>query len=98
MAKKKSLEDEITSFVEVLDFDKLTVFLKDVMPLFELFNVDDDNDWVANEVGAENERNVRLIRVVYLLSRIADFHAGRLCAINVHHKGLWKKLEESRSN
>ena len=96
MAKKRSIEEDITAFIEQWDFDRLTMFLRDVMPLFELFNVDDDNDWVANEVGAENERNVRLIRVVYLMSRIADMHAGKLCAINVHFKGLYKKLEESR--
>lgn len=94
MKNKKDIEDEITDFLEFWDCDRQISFLKDTLMLFELYDVDDENDWVRDAVGESNERNVRLIRTVYLLSRIADFHAGILCSINIKFKDLWKKLEK----
>ncbi len=94
MGKKKSIEDEINAFLEKWDCKKLCDFLRDIIPLFELYDVEDEDDWVKEAVGEENERNVRLIRTVYLVSRIAAFHAGTLCCINVEFKDLWKRLEK----
>ena len=91
---KRNLEEEIVEFLEVWDCKQQIAFLRDIIPLFELFDVEDENDWVENIVGKENERNVRLIRMVYLVSRIAEFHAGRLCRVNMNFKDLWKKLEK----
>jgi hypothetical protein len=94
MKSKKDIEDEITDFLEFWDADRQIAFLKDILLLFELYDVDDENDWVRDAVGESDERNVRLIRTVYLLSRIADFHAGILCSVNIKFKDLWKKLEK----
>ncbi len=96
MGKKKTLEEEINSFLETWDCKQLTNFLRDIIPLFELYDVEDEDDWLEEAVGGdeENVRTVRLIRTVYLVSRIAEFHAGKLCTINVNFRNLWKKMEK----
>lgn len=91
--KKKTIEKELEEFLQTWNCEQMTAFLRDIIPLFELFDVEDENDWVANEVGKENEQNVRLVRTMYLVSRIAEFHAGKLCTLKINHKGLWKRLE-----
>lgn len=94
--KKFNLETEINQFLEVWDLDMLSKFIEDTYPIFELYNVDEKNDWVRDTVGGdeENVRTVRLVRTVYLMSRIAEGFAGRLCVINSKFKGLWKRMEE----
>lgn len=94
MKKKKTLEDDINAFLESWDCTQLTAFLRDIIPLFELYDVEDEDDWVKDAVGEENERNVRLIRTVYLVSRIAEFHAGKLCSIKMNFKDIYKRMEK----
>ena len=72
----------------------MIAFLRDIIPLFELYDVEDENDWVKNAVGEEDERNVRLVRTVYLMSKIAEFHAGKLCSLKIHFKDLWQRMEK----
>ena len=96
MRKKRTIEDEINSFLETWDCKQQIAFLRDIIPLFELYDVEDEDDWVKDKVGGddENVRNVRLIRTVYLVSRICAFHAGKMVAINCAFKDLWKKMEK----
>jgi len=61
--------------------------------LLELYNVDEDNDWVKDVVGDEDVRTVRLIRTVYLVSKLAQKHSGMLSVINIRFKDLWKRME-----
>lgn len=91
--KKKDLETEINDFLQKMDCDRLTSFLRDIIPLFELYDVEDESDWVTDSVGQENERNVRLIRTVYLMSRIAEFHAPLLATLKFNFKNLYKRME-----
>lgn len=72
----------------------MTSFLREIIPLFELYDVEDETDWVKDEVGEENERNVRLIRTVYLMSRIAEFHTDRLCTLKIKFRDLWRRMEK----
>lgn len=97
MAKKQSLEEEINHFLDRWDYKEQIQFLQDIVPLVELYNVDEDDDWVEKAVGGdiENVRNVRLIRTVYLMSKLAEFHAGKLCMINIEFKNLWKRIEKN---
>lgn len=94
MKKKKTIEDEIIDFLNSWGSDEMTSFLRDIIPLFELYDVDEENDWVKEAVGEEDERNIRLIRTVYLVSRIAEFHAGKLCFIKMNFKNLYLKMEK----
>jgi hypothetical protein len=96
MVKKQSLEEQINHFLQTWRCKEQIAFLRDIIPLFELYDVDDENDWLEKAVGGdeENVRTVRLIRTVYLISRIAEFHAGTLCMLKVQFKNLWQKMEK----
>ena len=91
---KSRIEEEINEFLETWDCKQQMDFLKEIIPLVELYDVEEENDWVKDAVGKDNERNVRLIRTVYLVSRIAEFHVGKLCFIKTHFKDLYKRLGE----
>ena len=91
--KKNKIEEEISEFLDEWDCKQLCSFLRDIIPLFELYDVEDEDDWVKEAVGEENEQNVRLIRTVYLISKIASSHAGKLASANVKFKELWKRME-----
>lgn len=92
--KKKTLEEDINSFLEMWDCKQLTTFLRDIIPLFELYDVEDETDWLKEAVGESNERNVRLIRTVYLVSIIAENHAGILCSIKMNFKNIFKRMQK----
>jgi hypothetical protein len=94
MSQKKTLEDEINEFLELWDCKQITSFLRDIIPLFELYDVEDEDDWVKDAVGESNERNVRLIRTVYLVSIIAENHAGILCTIKMKFKNIFKRMQK----
>lgn len=49
-------------------------------------------------MGEEDKTNVRLIRTVYLMSKIAESHAGTLVTIKVRFKDLWKRMEKDDMN
>lgn len=91
---KKTLEQEINEFLEKWDVNQMCDFLRDTLPLFELYNVDDSDDWVKDIVGEENKTNVRLIRTVYLISIIAERHAGPLANIKINFKDLHSRMEK----
>lgn len=94
MRKKKSLEDDINDFLNDWGCRQMCDFIRDILPLFELYDVDEEDDWMEKEVGKDNLQNVRLIRTVYLMSKISENHAGRLCALAYKYKGIWKKMEK----
>lgn len=96
MAVKRTLEEEINKFLERWDCDHMTAFLRDIIPLFELYDVENEDDWLLDVVGEEDERNVRLIRTVYLVSKIAENHSGILAHIRINHKRLWERLEKKK--
>lgn len=96
MGKKKPIEQEINEALNAWDCKKLCALLRDIIPLFELYDVEDEDDWVKKEVGEENERNVRLIRTVYLISKLAEFQAGPLVSFRVQFPNLYKRMENSK--
>lgn len=96
MKTKKTIEQQINEALEVWNCKQLCAFLRDIIPLFELYDVEDEEDWVKDAVGEENERNVRLIRTVYLISRIAEFHAGALVNFKVRFPNIYQKMENSK--
>lgn len=96
MSRKLTIEEEINAFLDKWDCKQQIAFLRDIIPLFKLYDVDEEDDWVEKEVGGddENVRTIRMIRTVYLVSRICAFHAGKLCTVNMHFKDLWKRMEK----
>jgi len=94
MTKKKSLEQEINEFLECWDCSQMTAFLRDIVPIYELYDVEEGCDWVAEEVGDDDARNIRLIRTVYLISKIAEFHAGKLCSLKIRFRDIYRRMEK----
>ncbi len=94
MKNKKNIEDEINEFLSHWDLDKMVQFIGDIFPILELYNVDETDDWLKDAVGPVDQINVRLIRTVYLVSRLAEFHSGLLCMLKVRYKDLWKRMEK----
>lgn len=87
------IEKEINDFLEDWDIHKLVEFLIDIVPLCELYDVDIDDDWVKDIVGEEGHRDVRLIRTVYLISKIAENHSGKLAVIRSKYSKLCQRME-----
>lgn len=94
MGNKKTIEQEINECLEKWDCKQLCLFIRDVIPLLELYDVDEEEDWVRDQVGQDNLQNVRLIRTVYLLSKIAENHAGALCSFKAFYKNLHIRMEK----
>lgn len=96
MRQKKDIQWELNEFLTHWDLEEMTEFFRLVEPLIELYSVTEKEDWVEDEVGEDNVRNVRLIRTVYLISRICERFAGRMVGMNVRFKDLWKRLEKHK--
>jgi hypothetical protein len=93
MNKPKEVVDEINDFLAIWDSQAMVNFLRDIIPLFELYDVEEEDDWVKNEVGEDNERNVRLIRTVYLISKISMQYSGKLSLLKMRFRDLWSRME-----
>lgn len=92
--KKNDLEFQINEFLSVWDLEQMQRLLIDIFPILELYEAIGSEGWLKEAVGEEDEINVRLIRTVYLVSRLSDFHAGKLATIKAKFPFLWKRLEE----
>lgn len=92
--RKENIQDEINEFLQIWTHKELVSLLKDLLPLWELYDVDENDDWLKDLVGEENEQNVRIIRTVYLISIIAERHSGSLSLIKLRHKNLFQRLEQ----
>lgn len=95
---KLTIEEELSKFSELWTCNRLCDFLRDVISLFELYDIQDEEDWIEKEVGPDDVKNVRMIRMIYLISRIAENHAGILARIKIEHKSLFKRLEKEAQN
>lgn len=93
---KRTIEEEINDFVDCWDSDTLTSLLTCMLPIIELYNVTEDVDWVKDAVGNDDVQNVRIIRTVYLISKFADLHAGRLSRIKAQFPQLWRRLQPNK--
>lgn len=91
---KKDIQQEINEFLEVLDVKSLISFLECTIPLTELYDVEENDDWVENYVGKDEVSTIRMIRTVYLISKLADLHAGKLATIKARFRNLWQTLEK----
>ena len=91
---KKNIEAEINEFLEMLDVNSMISFLTCAFTLTELYNVEEEEDWVEKLVGPEQVITIRSIRTVYLMSKFAELQAGKLASTRVRFKDLWKRLEK----
>jgi hypothetical protein len=59
-----------------------------------LYHIDKNGTEFNEFTGEEEECTIRVLRTVYLLSRLAHIHAGELCLLNAHFKNLWIRMEK----
>lgn len=90
----KSFEDTVVEAFKFMDFSHFKLMLKDLVYIYELYDVDDEDNWLKDAVGEEDEINVRIIRTVYLMSRIAENHGSLLIAFKARFPKLWEKIEK----
>lgn len=97
MGKKLTIAEEINAFLEMWDCKQIISFLRDMIPLFDVYNIDDESDWIEDITNGDEEeaRVLRLIRTVYLISKLCDHHAGRMCQMNIKFKDLYKRMEKN---
>jgi hypothetical protein len=95
MNKKQTTSDLIHKALEDWNLEEMFNFIRDIQPILTLYDVDPEDDWLEKEVGKDDCQTVRLIRTVYLISKLAENHAGKLCRLAYRHPMLYKKLEKS---
>ncbi len=91
---KKDLQQEINEFLEVFDVNTLISFLECTIPLTELYDVEENADWVEDYVGKDHVSTIRMIRTVYLISKLSELHGGKLAIVKAKFKDLYKRLEK----
>lgn len=92
--EKKDMADIMSDFLQVWGPNELIQFLEDILLFFELYDVEDKEDWVETRVGADNASNVRLARTIYLLSKFCEHHSSRMVRTNIQFRELWLKMEK----
>ena len=95
--KRKTVEEDINDFMECVGDEGMTQFLKDSFALIELYNVTQEDDWIkeAHADASDHEvRKLRIIRTAYLLSRFAEFNAGKMVELKMRWKDLWRRMEK----
>jgi hypothetical protein len=91
---KKDLQQEINEFLELFDIKSLISFLECIIPLTELYDVDESDDWVEQKVGKDEVSTIRMIRTVYLISKLAEVSGGKLATARARFPNLWRRLEK----
>lgn len=94
MPKKFDVEKEIIDFFNLWDFKKLSNFVRDLIPLIDLYDTRIEEDAVKEFISDQDQQNVILLRTAYLLSIIADNHTSILSSTKIRHGGLYKRLKK----
>lgn len=92
--KKIELDEEIDMFLMDWDYKQMKEFIELMVPILELYDVAEGEDWIYDAVGEDNERNVRLIQTVYLISKFAEAFSSRLCTIKMKYHRMWYRMEK----
>lgn len=93
MKSKFTIEEEINQALDYWDVNHMTSLLEDLIEIYRIYETDED--WSIDNLKEENYVTVRLIRTVYLISKLADNHAGALAVFKSKFPKLWKRIEKS---
>ena len=91
---KKNINDEINECLNYFGESGLILFMQEILPLVELYNANEENDWVRDEIGEDHFQEVRLIRTVYLISKLAELQAYRLAYVKCTFPNLYSRMEK----
>jgi len=92
----KDIQFQINEFLEVWNLEQQEKFLRDVIPIFEMYyQIDKEGDIFERAETAQDAATVRLLRSVYLISKLAEYHAAKLATVRMQWPRLWKKMENA---
>jgi len=89
----EELESKIHVFFEKWSFEEMNDLARFFIEFLEVFEIDKDMDWEREVLQNEETRNIKIIRCMYIVLKMADLYAGKFVATKVEFKGLWRKLE-----
>lgn len=92
--KPTTVNDKARGILQIFGPEKLMEFISDVWELFQLYDVDENDDWLEAAVGDDNVREVRLARTAIILSNIAERHAKSFDKIARRFPHLAKDAEK----
>lgn len=92
--KKSDINAEIQELFETWDHITLEKFLFLLFPLYEMYDISEDNDWIKNYVGEKHLSDVCKARTAYFLSKISDFFSGKFSMTKIRHGRLWEQMEK----
>lgn len=91
---KRTLNEETLDFINFLT-DKDTIeFMQILDDYYKAFDVEENNDWVAEEVGKENATLIRMIKTCVMFSQIAELYTGKLLIIKTKFPMYFKKMHD----
>lgn len=94
MKPKKTMEDEINEFLQIWSVDDFMKFIEEIADVFSVYYMQ-DNEFDTFKGKAEEEiANLRVIKTVYLISRIAELYAGKLCITKMKLPRLYERMEQ----
>jgi len=92
---KRNVNEDLERCITQWIGKQLPGIMNYMIEMCKLWNIDDDNDFLKQELGCEDVKNHRLILTAYMLSRFAESYAGALVSFKVEYKDLWKRLEKA---
>lgn len=96
--KLKELSKKATYVLNAIGEDALVDIIKDTSELYDLLHLTEDEEKAfahENFNGDIHEaRNVRVIRTVYVLSKMIDKNYKTFKKIYCKYGGLWKEMEQ----
>lgn len=94
MMVRTDFNKEIESILNIYTEQNLCSFIEIAWEIGELYNADEYDDWVKDEVGIDNVREVRLARTAYLFSKLASIHGPLLKKIERRCPNFHEKMEK----
>lgn len=89
--KDLSISEQSKGILQVFGPHELMEFITDVWDLFELYDVDEEDDVELDRQHGGSFREVRLARTAITLSKVADKHAKAFKKINSRYPDFWKE-------
>jgi hypothetical protein len=90
---KRTPEEEINAFLEIWGTDDLLNLLEEISLVFETFYMENTDSPILEGKTDEEIANIRIVRSVYLISKIAELYGGKFCMTKMKVPRLYEKLE-----
>ncbi len=91
---KKTLEEEVSEFVEFWMERDLISIMTQMKRIVNLYEFKEGCDWVGEEVNLEDADGIRLITACYLMSKFCEFNVGAMLTANTKFKRIWEKMDK----